>query len=141
MRAAVIILRQSQVLLIHRLKYGQEYYVLPGGTVEPEETIENAARREALEETSLTVELDRFLTVLNDKSTGQEHHLFLVTHYTGEPQLGNGPEAATIGPDNQYLLEWHDLDKLSNLLIYPVLLKPLLISALPPHLYRVKSKE
>lgn len=39
MRAGIIIYNPllDKILLIHRWKDGQEYFVIPGGTIEPEE--------------------------------------------------------------------------------------------------------
>ena len=52
---SAIIVNDSKVLLMHRKKEGREYWVFPGGGVEKDETSEQAAKREVLEETSLKV--------------------------------------------------------------------------------------
>ena len=58
-RAAGIVLKGDKVLLMHRVKNGDEYYTFPGGSVEENETIESAVLREILEETTLKVELGK----------------------------------------------------------------------------------
>ena len=61
MRSAVVIIRDTDIALIQRNRDGVEYYLFPGGQVEPGETIEEAARREALEELGVEVELGQMV--------------------------------------------------------------------------------
>lgn len=51
--ARAIIVRGNKLLVIHRNKFGKEYYTLPGGGVEQGETPEQAVFRELQEETGL----------------------------------------------------------------------------------------
>ncbi len=44
-RAGVVVIRQGKLLLIHRHRMGDEYYVVPGGGVDPGETPEQTAQR------------------------------------------------------------------------------------------------
>ena len=55
----IAIIENGKVLLTQREDF--EYWVLPGGGVEPGETVAQAARREAQEETGLEVELTRLV--------------------------------------------------------------------------------
>ena len=68
----VIILNQGKILLIHRLKSGQEYYVLPGGSIEKGETPQQAAIREIKEETNLDIYLERLVWKIKEK-IGRTH--------------------------------------------------------------------
>lgn len=61
MRAAVVVIEGETVALIERIRDGRRYYLFPGGGVEPGETPENAATREAQEELGLDVEIFRLV--------------------------------------------------------------------------------
>lgn len=50
-----IILENNKILLMHRNKFGSEYYTLVGGMVKENETLEEALVREVREETGITV--------------------------------------------------------------------------------------
>ena len=62
--ANTIVEREGQVLLV-RLNYGPRdgHWALPGGLVEADETVEQAAIRETHEETGFTVGLDGLLAM------------------------------------------------------------------------------
>ena len=55
MRARVVIVESGRVALIKRVRAGMTYYIFPGGGVEPGETPEQAATREAREELGVDV--------------------------------------------------------------------------------------
>lgn len=63
-RAAVVLVKEDGILLINRTKGDFNYYIIPGGGVESEETPEQAAVREIKEELGLDIiikeELVRF---------------------------------------------------------------------------------
>jgi 8-oxo-dGTP diphosphatase len=56
-RARVVIVEGGQLALIRRVREGRTYYLFPGGGVEPGETPEQAAVREAWEELGVEVRL------------------------------------------------------------------------------------
>lgn len=60
-RSGIVVIENGHVLLIKRIKNGNTYYVFPGGQVEHDETIEQAAIREALEEVGVHVQLKNLI--------------------------------------------------------------------------------
>lgn len=116
----VIIVNKGKILLIHRFKDNKEYYVLPGGTIEEGESPEEAAVREAKEETNFDIELDSLLWKSNEIVKGEERlgNYFLVKNFKGELKLG-GPEAKKQSKDNTYLFEWFPVADLNKILFFP----------------------
>jgi 8-oxo-dGTP diphosphatase len=64
-RVAVVLVKDGRVLLARHEKGGESYWVLPGGAVEPGETLAEALRRELREEAGLAIEPGDIL-FLND---------------------------------------------------------------------------
>ena len=115
-RAVVIIIDKDEILLLHRIKKGKEYYVIPGGTIEEGEKPEETAVREIKEETNLDIELGEVFCSVNDSWHNGVY--FLAKKFSGELKLG-GPELKRINDNNQYQLEWVHKDSLQKLLLYP----------------------
>ena len=111
-RAAAFVLDDNKVLLIHRFKNGEEYYAVPGGGVEPNETPEVAAVRELKEETSLDIVLGEKIGELEED--GNRQYFYLAKSWTGTPTL-RGPEAERNSPDNSYRLEWVPIEELKDI--------------------------
>ncbi|WP_066163279.1 MULTISPECIES: NUDIX domain-containing protein [Metasolibacillus] len=88
-RSAVVIEENNNVLLIKRIKNGQTYFVFPGGQVEQDETIEQAAIREALEEVGVVVELLELLCKV--QFNGQQFY-YRAKIVDGKVGTGKGPE-------------------------------------------------
>lgn len=103
----VLIVQDDKVLIIHRLNHGEEYWVFPGGHVEVGESVESAARREVLEETSLKVtEISQTIPYLHPKNN-EPQAVVVAQVEPGEPKLGNGNEVFT--KEDQYIPQWLDL--------------------------------
>jgi 8-oxo-dGTP pyrophosphatase MutT (NUDIX family) len=84
-RAAAVVVRDGQVLLIARQRAGHHYAILPGGGIEPDETPAEAARRELREETGLVAAAMRPLASRWEGERAE--HYFLAEGVTGEPSL------------------------------------------------------
>jgi ADP-ribose pyrophosphatase YjhB (NUDIX family) len=85
----VIIQKGNCIVLIER---GKEPYrkklAIPGGYVEYGETVENAAKREAKEETSLDIKLESILGVYSDPKRDPRDHA-ISTVFIAEPLSDN----------------------------------------------------
>ncbi len=105
-RATCIVARDGKLLLVADSKLK---YLLPGGGVEPGETIEAAAVRELLEETGLVATRTQYLYVFETASN--RHHVFAVD---AEGPLDEGRIKAD-GEIHGFL--WWDME--SDVPVYP----------------------
>ncbi len=127
-RAVAIIVDEDKVLLMHRINNGKEYYVFPGGGVEEGETVEQAVLRETKEETSLEVKIEKLLYHhIYDNNT--EQFFYLCQYISGEPKLGDANESQEMknGGTNFYNPVWYEIEKLPQLLLYPLEIRDWLI--------------
>ena len=88
-RVAAIISREQQILLVEHRKRGQRYWVLPGGRLEPGETLKTAVLRELQEELTLQGTVGQLLAVY--ETLAPERHVvnlaFAVDIGRAEPQI------------------------------------------------------
>jgi ADP-ribose pyrophosphatase YjhB (NUDIX family) len=75
--ARAIIVEGSKILLMHRNKYGSQYFTLVGGRVNDNETIEQALVREVKEETGLDVVKGRLVFIEEHPAPYNEQYIFL----------------------------------------------------------------
>lgn len=118
MRQAVraIIVRDGYLLVIHRNKFGQEYFTLPGGGIDPGETAEQALYRELQEETGITVANPRLVITEEAGDPFGTQYVYLCDYASGEPTLHPDSEEAKINLLGQNLYEprWMPLASLSD---------------------------
>jgi 8-oxo-dGTP pyrophosphatase MutT (NUDIX family) len=115
-RATAIIIRNGKLLLIHRQKPGRDYYVLPGGGVELEESFEETCIREVREETGLDVLALRLVSRYITLEKEENYYFTKVT--LAEPVLG-GPEAERQSPEDSYTFVWVEAAQLESLNLLP----------------------
>jgi 8-oxo-dGTP diphosphatase len=118
-RAVALIIRQRHILLIHRVRASEEYYVFPGGHLEEGETAAAACIREVFEETGLQVSWIEPAFQYTNPDRGRLGTYFFVDTLPGVPYL-NGPELDKRSEDNRYILEWVPLDKVAGIPLRPV---------------------
>ena len=132
MRAGVIIYNPflDKILLIHRWKDGQEYFVIPGGTIEPGEKPLEAALREMKEEVDLSFSADQLCTAFSLNNQGKEEYYFYAELCTVETPLIQGEEAQRSSPQNIYQHKWLSLQDIYSHNLRPESLKSLLLEFL-----------
>lgn len=124
-RARAVICKDGKILLMHRIRKGVIFYVLPGGTVEEGETPEITVMREVREETSLDTTLSKKLITLNT-TDGIVHHIYQCDYISGTPMIApDSPEKNDV--DNTYELVWIEPSLLPSLDMWPAEIKPFLI--------------
>ena len=124
-RASAIILKGDKILLMHRIIHEKDYYILPGGGIEDQESPEQAVIREVKEETNFDTTKVKRLFTFQDHNNNRYHNVFKILQYKGIMQLG-GPESKKHCQENQFLLEWHNLDSLDKINLCPQDLNKLL---------------
>src|ERR1700756_2845630 len=84
------VVRDGQLLLVRRAsRHGRGNWQLPGGFIEPDETIEQAVIREVKEETGVDAEVNAVLGLRNryDPESGNGVYIILVLNaIEGEPK-------------------------------------------------------
>ena len=108
-----IIQKNSQILLIERKKEPfKGYLVLPGGFVNEGERVEDAAKREVKEETSLDIVLLEILGVYSEPGRDPRGHV-MSTVFIGEISKVSYKVDA-IAQDDAAAIEWLNLEEIVN---------------------------
>jgi 8-oxo-dGTP diphosphatase len=108
-----IIQKDSQILLVKRKNEPfKGYFAVPGGFVNEGERVEEAAKREAKEETSLDIELVDILGVYSDPNRDPRGHI-MSTVFIGEISYNN-EKIEPLAQDDAVAIEWIDLQKVET---------------------------
>jgi len=118
-RSRAIIIRKQHIALIKRQRDGQEYYVIPGGGMEPGETPEQTAIRESREELGLAISIERLLAKI--VFHGHEQYYFLARATGGHFGTGKGPEMTGKYPPERgtYTPAWIPLQNIGKTPLFP----------------------
>ena len=117
--------RNSLGDMCYGLENGTVYYDLPGGGQNQYETLEEAVRRECMEETGYTVEVERLGAICEEISLSEglraryEQYAHKV-NFLFVCRLADAPRKAVTAADLDMLeAEWVPVEKVKDLLIYP----------------------
>lgn len=111
-----IIIEDNKLLAMFRRKIKndgsvKEYYVIPGGGLEENETLEENVIRELKEEFSVDIEVIKFLGTEEYDDTIANY--FLCKIVNGTPKLG-GEELERMTSENYYEIRYIDLKDIDN---------------------------
>jgi len=134
MRKAVraIVIKDDALLVMHRNKFGEQYYTLIGGGVEADETVEAALHREVMEETTLTITNARLVFIEDGGEPYGDQHIFLADYESGEVGLHDRSEEALSnqGGLNTYTPMWLPLSELPTVTFLSETLKQHILESL-----------
>lgn len=132
-RAAVILNAENEILLLHRIRHGAEYWVIPGGGMEKGESVTKCAIRELKEELKCEVHENQLVFLCELENQGREE-----TYYWCNIEkkyfVISGEEADRSNQDNIYIPTWVQVDELVNINLKPDVLKKLILK-------KVKGKQ
>ncbi len=118
--ARAVLLHDSHILLIKRHTATQDFYALPGGGVEADESFEHAVVRELNEEASIVAAVERLVYVYTSPKWGKQR-FYKCQYISGEPLLRADSIEAQIQEheENSFTPMWVDVTSLSGLAVYP----------------------
>ena len=130
-RVGTVLARDGALLLVRHQKPDRDpYWVLPGGRLEPGETIPECAEREVEEETGLSVRFSGVLYVGEFLSDGR-HTVDVVARVDdagdGETRLGSDPEVTPGSEPTLREVRWVGPGELSGIELLPTSVKERLL--------------
>lgn len=112
--ASLAVIREDRVLLAQRVAPPlADRFTLPGGLVEPGETLAEAALREMREEVGVAARIlgfNRHVEVIERDGEGRVMHHYVIASFVGAWLAGEG----TIGPEAKAIL-WVRRDEVASL--------------------------
>jgi 8-oxo-dGTP diphosphatase len=130
-RVGAVVERNSALLLVRHQKPDRDpYWVLPGGRLEPGETIPECAEREISEETGLSARFSGVLYVSEFLREGR-HTVDITVRMTAEEndeaRLGSDPEVARGSEPTLRELRWVEVGELREIELLPAWIKDRLL--------------
>ena len=130
-RVAAVVEREGELLLVRHQKPDREpYWVLPGGRLEPGETIPECAGRELAEETGLTAGFSGVLYVSEFLRQGR-HTIDVVARMSlegeAEASLGSDPEVEPGTEPTLREVRWVSVEELREIELLPASIKERLL--------------
>ncbi|MGI8540179.1 MAG: NUDIX domain-containing protein [Rubrobacteraceae bacterium] len=138
-RVGAVLRRRGSILLVRHEKPGAEpYWVLPGGRLEPGETIPECAERELLEEANLEAEFTKILHVSEFMEEGRHTVDITVEMEIPDGQkavLGNDPEVPEGEAPTLIGVEWVAAADMENMDFRPVWIRESIVGNSPSNIY------
>jgi 8-oxo-dGTP diphosphatase len=121
-RAAVILIKGTEIALIERNRSGMHYYVFPGGKIKSHETASSAAARETWEELGLQVHIGQMIAEV--WYMGVPQYYFLVKPFAGQFGHGTGSEMNSLldSEKGTYLPMWMPVEEIIKQPVLPKLM-------------------
>lgn len=111
----VIVIKDGKILLGKRGTHGKDTWSVPGGWLEYNESFEECAARECLEETGVRIKNPEFYHATNNIMPQDDLHtitLFVKAEYeSGDPMITEPDKFSEVG--------WYDLNDLPRPLFHP----------------------
>lgn len=121
--AKAVIIENESILLIEYRDENGLHYNLPGGGVEPGESVKDAVKREAMEEAAIDVEVGELLSAIeyepqrNDYWAGDGHSIYFIF------ECKRNPNTIPVLPDNpdphQTGVRWIKISNLKKIELLP----------------------
>jgi len=130
-RVGAVVARDGALLLVRHQKPDRDpYWVLPGGRLEPGETIPECAEREISEETGLSARFSGVLYVSEFLREGR-HTVDITVRMAPEgdeeAELGSDPEVAPGSEPTLRELRWVEVDELREIELLPAWIRDRLL--------------
>ncbi len=118
--ARAVIIKEDEIILLYRKKNKnnkiKEYYALPGGHIEQNETKEECVIREVKEELSIDIKVLKYLGTVEKKH--KIDYIYNCEWLSGKLLLG-GEEKEQNNPNNYYEIQCIKIDNLDKINLYP----------------------
>ncbi len=114
--AKALIIRDGKMAAIKIRDGGEEWYIMPGGGQEPEETLRETVCREVAEELGIHVKCKELLFAVEGVHGERFHRVNLVFHCEFINEI---PHAVLQNDTNQVGVEWLDISALNLQPLYP----------------------
>ena len=131
-RVAGVAIRDRKILTQQPVEGG--FCFLPGGRAELQESAGETLRREMQEELHVDVTVGRLLWVVENffEIAGKKFHelglYFLMTFPDDSPVVDTSKTFVVEEANHKFILQWHSLDGLNDVSLYPSFLRAALLS-------------